>query len=341
MPSTLDTAIRNARRGIDQRESPIRRQLRDAYDLTIQRIEAELEIVARRLATFDVPDSWLDSRGRFTRYGEVAFRQQFLRRLLPDAEREFARFTDDGLRILRSGQAAAVSGGAAEAVELMEAAGIDVGFGGRVNTRAVENLVSAFDPASPLRDVLDSYGTNGTKVIERLLIQGLATGEGPRQVVKRIRSELTSGSTKARLDSLVRTEMMRAFRASTNEQYARMSNVIQGYRWSCAKGLRTCLACLAKDGEVTKEPQSTFHIACRCVSTPVPKGSTYRYQTGSEWLKEQPEDKQRSMFPSQVSFDAFQRGDLGLKDFIGHRRSTVWGSSIRERSGSEAIRSAR
>ncbi|MDQ3540680.1 MAG: phage head morphogenesis protein, partial [Chloroflexota bacterium] len=228
--SDLDAAIRNARRGIDDREAPIRGQLRDAYSGAVDALTVDIELVTARIrdaraAGETVTRDWLRREARY-------------RRLLRDAEREFARFTDDGLRVIRDGQVAAVSGGAAEAWELMEAAGIETGFGGRVNTGAVENLVSAFDPASPLRGVLDSYGENGAKVIEDVLTQGVIDGTGPRQIVKRITDELTDGSTKARLDALVRTEMMRAFRASSNEQYAQRAHLIRGYRRTAQHGPR-------------------------------------------------------------------------------------------------------
>ncbi len=329
MASDLETAIRNARRGIDDREAPIRGQLRDAYSRAVDALTVDIELITARIrnaraAGEVVNRDWLR-------------RQERYRRLLSDAEREFARFTDEGLRIVRDGQVAAVSGGAAEAWELMEAAGIETGFGGRVNTGAVENLVSAFDPASPLRGVLDSYGEHGAKVIADVLTQGVIDGTGPREISRRIRRQLTDGYTKARLDALVRTELMRSYRASSNEQYARMSHLIQGYRWTAAHGVRTCLACLARSGKVQKEPWDQFHPQCRCLNTVVPIGSTFTPKTGEAWLREQGEDTQRAMFPSGESYDAWKSGDLKLSNFVGTRRSKVWGSSIYERSGRQAL----
>ncbi len=332
MPSDLDTAIRNARRGIDERESPIRRQLRDAYGRAVDALTGDLELMVQRIgaaraAGEDVSPDWLR---RETRY----------RRLLADAEREFARFTDDGLRILQRGQIASISGGAAEAWELMETAGIDVGFGGRVNTIAVENFVSALDPASPLRGVLDSYADNGATVIEKALTKGIIKGTGPREIARQLRRELKKGSTTARLDALVVTTMMDSFRGSLNEQYGRMRHLIQGYRRSCTKSIRTCLACLARDGHIQKDPHTDWHVNDRCIDTPVAIGSTFMPETGEEWLSGQTEKTRRSMFPSQASYDAFQAGDVTLNDFVGIKRSKVWGPSIRELSGSEAMRRA-
>ena len=83
-----------------------------------------------------------------------------------------------------------------------------------------------------------------------------------------------------------------------------------------------------------------MHVSCRCVSTPVPIGSTYRYQTGEAWLREQGEGTQRAMFPSLESYDAWKADEVQLRHFVGHRRSQVWGSSIVELSGREAIRRA-
>lgn len=317
-------------------------RMRTAYELTIERIESELTIVTRQLAGFDAPGSWYDDKGRFTEYGMVAFRQQFLRHLLPQAQREFQRFSDTGLTLLRGGRVAAVSGGAAEAWELMEASGIDVSFQARLNTPAVTNLVGATSLDSPLRAVLDSYGGEAGKTIERLLIQSVGTGEGPRQTVRRIMDALDSGYTKARLDTLVRTESLRAYRAGLSGSYQQMSRVIRVLRWTAAKSSRTCLACLARHGrEYPLDYVMDSHPACRCILTPVSVRSTQSSESGEDWLRRQPVDTRRRMFPSGASFDAFEDGDVRLADFVGRRRSAVWGPSIYERSGAQVLGGAR
>lgn len=337
--SDLSRAIVRARRQIESSEAPIRRAMRDAYRLAVQRIESELLIVAREIATEPLPLSWFDERGRFTRQGMRLFRQDRLRRLLPLVEAEMVQFSDQGVRLLREGQLRAVLGGAADAIEFMDAAGVAArpAFGVRVNVPAVERLVSAFQPG-PVRDVLDRYGTRGAEVIERLMLQGAITGEGPRQVVKRIMGELDNGVTRARLDSLVRTTMMDSFRGSLFDQYGMAG--LRKWRWVSAHGSRSCLACLAMSGRSFSmdTPFLARHTNCRCI--PSPYVAEIPYETGPQWFARQSPEMQRAMMPSGDAYAAFQRGDVALKDFVGHRRSKVWGPSIVQLSGREALRRA-
>ncbi|MDQ3540253.1 MAG: phage head morphogenesis protein, partial [Chloroflexota bacterium] len=141
----------------------------------------------------------------------------------------------------------------------------------------------------------------------------------------------------ARLESLVRTEMMRGFRNGLNEQYASMSHLISGYRWSAAKSVRTCLACIARDGRVQKEPWDQMHVNCRCINSPVVKGVTIPYQTGEDWFAQQSSERQQRMMPSRAAWEAYRDGGVRLQDFVGQRRSRAWGRSIYQKSGSEAL----
>lgn len=327
--STLSAAIRRTRAQIEREEAPVRRALARAYREALDNLSADLDAVTRmiaeaRAAGIDVHPDWLRRQSRY-------------RRLMAQAEAEFTRFAGEGLRILDAGHARAVSGGAASAVELMGAAGIEVGFGASVNVPAVERLVSAMQPGSPLRTVLENYGTNAMTVIERELATGVIEGRGSREIVRSIRRGIGGGANRARLEALVRTEMSRAFNSSLDEQYSRMGHVIRGYRWSAAKSARTCLACLAMDGRIFKTYQHRQHVQCRCICTPVAYNSTVVYETGPEWFARQPAHVQRAMMPSGEAFAAYQRGEIGIPDFVAQKRDPVWGQSIRQRSGREAL----
>lgn len=295
----------------------------DLYSRTIRSLDTDIMLITQRidqaqLSGETVNPDWLRRESRY-------------QRLLVDAEREFARFADDGLRVIESGQIRAVRGGAAQAWELMDASGIDVSFGGRVNTIAVENALSATTSA-PLRRSLLQYGTDGSQKITDTLLDGISRGRGPRSIIRDIRRGLNSPYNKARLESLVRTEMMRASNFALEEQYKQMDHLISGYRWSAAKSIRTCLACLSMDGRIFKTYQHTQHVNCRCICTPVPRGSTYQYQTGQQWLREQPGSVQQKMFPTADAFLAFSNKKVTLRDFEGRSRSPVWGTSVRQRS---------
>ncbi|MDQ3653873.1 MAG: phage minor head protein [Chloroflexota bacterium] len=328
MPSEIERAIARTRRQIDTLEGPVRQEMTDVYARAVRNLTTDLDLVTLQIrnaqeADVDVNPDWLRRQDRYIR-------------LLSQAEREFARFADDGLRLIESGRVRAIRGGAAEAWEVLDAAGIETGFRANVNTRAVENALAAtYD--GPVKRSLDRYGADGAKTIQDALLDGIARGRGPRAIIRDIERGLLSPSNAARLESLVRTEMMRGFRAGLNEQYAQVGHLITGYRWSASKSVRTCLACLGRDGAVRKEPWDQFHVACRCVSTPVPRGSTFTPQSGAEWFAAQPESVQRRMLPSAAAFDAFKAGRVQLGDFVGTRRSRTWGTSVFQRSGRDVL----
>lgn len=328
--SDLDDAIAAARRDIAREESPVRRALQDAYQNAVDELQGNLDAITRQIADarasgVEVTPDWLRRQMRY-------------RTLMAQAEAEFARFSREGLRIVEGGRARAVSGGAAQAWELAAAAGAvraTTGMLANINTPAVERLVAALSDDSPLRGVLDGYGTRGRQVIEDALVQGVIDGTGPREIVRQIRRELGGRGTRARLEALIRSEMLRAFEGSLFDQYAAMG--LDKWRWSCAKSTRTCLACLAMDGRVfpMRDPFMPRHVCCRCIPTPYVE--SVAYETGEDWLRRQPEATRRAMLPSREAFAAYEAGEIGLGDFVGHRRSKVWGTSIRQRSGREAL----
>lgn len=334
MPSELDRAIARARRALAAEDAEARARMRRAYRLAIDRIETELRLVARQLADTPLPASWFDDRGRFTQTGELLYRRQRLQRLLPLAEAELRRFSNEAWTIIGDTRRAAISGGAATAAELAGTVGATIGLDARINTAATERLVAALGDG-PLREVIDGYGTRAAEVIERALIQAVTTGEGPRQAVRRIMAEIGLPAVGDRLDTLTRTEMMRAFRGSLFDQYAAMGAT--QWRWVAVKSSRTCLACLAYDGRIfpMSKPFMAAHPRCRCI--PSLASPAVAYESGADWLARQSPETQRRMFPSGASYDAYRDGRLTLDAFVGMRRSRVWGDSIRERSGREAL----
>lgn len=328
--SDLEDAIAAARRDISREESPVRRALRDAYRDAVNELQVNLDLVTRqirdaRAAGVEVNPDWLR---RQTRY----------RTLMAQAEGEFRRFSRDGFRIVEGGKLRAVSGGAQHAWEMAEAVGADVGFLANINKPAVERTAAAMQ-RGPLRDILDGYGDNAAQVIEDALMQGVIQGTSPREVSRQVNRELKSGGIMARMDTLIRSEMMRSFRGSLFDSFSEMG--IERWRWTAALSERTCLACLARSGSVylMTQPFMAAHPNCRCVPSPYVEGVDI--ESGVDWFARQDADTQRAMMPSNDAHNAYQQGDIKLVDFIGHRRSKVWGTAIRERSGREVLEGAR
>jgi SPP1 gp7 family putative phage head morphogenesis protein len=324
VPSKIERIVAKHRKQLEQREAPVRQSLAVAYDRAARSLQADLDritlqIKQARAAGEDVNPDWLN-------------RQSSYQRLLDQAKREFDRFSDDAQRILKDAQLQSVTGGAHEAWELMEQTGVTSGFDANINRGATERAVAALQDDSPLREVLDRYGERAATLIEEHLTNGIIKGTGPREIVRQLMRELNGGYTKARLNALVRNEMLRAYRGSLAESFKPFEHRARGYRRTAAHGIRTCLACLALDGQITQKVPARFHVACRCSFHLVPLDSTYEYEKGVDWLRRQPESVQRRMFPTADAYLAFRDNKVKLSDFAGVNQSKTWGSSVTERS---------
>ncbi len=313
--SDLDRIIREQRRRMATEDGDARRYLVGAYRRTIDSLEKEIEQFVRQVEAFP------DSQWR-------RFHLQRLNELLALAEARFAAFTQDGASSLEAANVRAANIGALDAALLMTASGVM--RGATINQPALERAIAAMREGSPLRDVLDGYGVRGRQIIEAKLTEAIAQGKGARKVIRELRRELGSGANRARLEALVRTETMRAYRGALHGQYATQGHLLAGLRWRASKSTRTCLACLAMDGKVfpvDKAPER-FHVNCRCVYSPVPKGSTYRYERGEDWLRRQNPSRTAPMFPTPAAHRAWRDGRVDLDAFVGVKRSRKWGDAV-------------
>src|SRR5690606_26894130 len=212
--------IREQRRRMAQEDGDARRYLIGAWRRTIDSLEKEIDQFVRQVEAF--PDS------TWRRYHLAR-----LNDLLTIAEARYAAFANDGASRLESANVRAATLGASDAALLMSAAGV-IGTA-VINQPALERAVAAMQRGSPLRDVLDGYGVRGRQAIEAKLTEAIAQGRGARKVIRELRRELGAGVNRARLEALVRTETMRAYRGALHGQYATQGHLLQGLRGRASK----------------------------------------------------------------------------------------------------------
>lgn len=191
---------------------------------------------------------------------------------------------------------------------------------------ALRELVGSI-AGGPLGELLDTFGPAARDAAERILLDGLTRGPGPRAVGDALQGALGIGRNRAQV--IARTEILRAGKQANLASYAANPGAVSGWTWHANKGPRTCSACLLMDGtefglDVTFFPG---HPQCRCVARPVLRRfpETGR-ETGREWLARQPEATQRSILGSGA-YDAWQAGEVELDDLVTVRRSERWGES--------------
>lgn len=199
------------------------------------------------------------------------------------------------------------------------------------NWSAVERWVSAIQPGSPVDRVLRAYGTNIENTFKIEITQGLIQGSGSSNITRTIMAATDHALPEHEAARIVRTETMRSYRGVYRDQVESIPNeMIGGYRWISALDLRTCPICLGSHGHVYENYPSHFHVMCRCDVVPVFSeryAPPREYQTGDQWLAQQPEEVQRSVLgPSR--YEVWRDG-TSMHNMIQVRQDPVWGETPR------------
>ena len=198
----------------------------------------------------------------------------------------------------------------------------------RLPVSATENLIGMAGDGSPLIDVLNDATRGAADRMGERLIAGLALGKNPIEVARQA-VRLGLGTSFTRMQTIARTEMLRAAREATLQSY-RASNVVTAYRRLSARDRRTCAACLFADGNIYPLGESfDQHPNCRCVATPILRGlPPIEWQTGQEWFRSQPEVTQLAIL-GRGRYDLWRRGEASLDDMVSRDWSDTWGGSLR------------
>jgi len=325
----IEDVVGRERQKLNEGDAVARRRMRLMYSRQADALLDDLVMVTRMIDTArangtEVNPDWLR-------------RQQRYIDLIAQADARFRQVSDDGLGILEQTQLEASERGTTAGQDLLKAAGIDVEFGQSINAPASERLTMALDPDSPLRELMDGYGTMSRDILVDELMSGMGRGASAGAIIANTRRRL-NGQVIPRLETLVRTEMMRAYRGALFDQYA---DHVSQWEWMAAQQMRTCKACLAMDGK--RFPMTVrfmpSHVNCRCIPTPVPEMLDEmlggRAETGAEWLARQPDADQRAYLGA--GYGPYKAGELELDDYIGFSSSPKWGESIRAKSTKQAI----
>lgn len=312
------------------------RRLVGAYAGVQERIQAEIaDLLARRAEA--------EKRGEDLRGWEL--RENRLRVLQAQVEREVRTFADRAEGVITAEQASAARAGADNAQALLQAAageGVGLDFA-RLPRPALERLVGYTADGAPLARLLAPLGLDAAERVGAGLVRGLAVGKGPAAIARDIRDAL--GGNLARALTIARTETLRAYREATRGTFQENSDIVTGWRWRSARSERTCPACWAMDGrEFPLDEPMPSHPNCRCYQVPVFKSlpglpaerDTGRAPTGAEAFEALKPAQQREVLGPH--YQAYADGEYSLADFARVKRSSVWGASVmqgRPRPGGE------
>ena len=199
---------------------------------------------------------------------------------------------------------------------------------------AFQNFIGIAGDGAPLGDLLRESVVGDIPRVKEAIGEGIALGKGPHETAQMVR--VAGGMSLSRALVITRTETNRAYREATRLQYANNSQVVKGYRRNCSQDERTCLACIALDGELYPLDEPLHQPPNgRCALVPevldykdlgLDMPDTPRPKNAREWLSEQPTDFQRQML-GDARFDAWKSGEIQLNHLATIRRNPVWGDA--------------
>lgn len=278
------------------------------------------------------------------------FQQQRLQTLQAQIERELLHYASYAEpKIAKLQREAVASAQRAAEVDTMAALGtpppgiamasVKAGWT-RLSREALTDLVGYSSDGTPLRQLLDSLGVEASQAVRDALITGMATGENPRSIARRVKEAF--GGDLVRALRVSRTEVMRSYRTAAVRSYRANSDVVKGWIWNAACDARTCAACWAKHGsthDFTEELQD--HPNGRCSRAPAVKtwaelgfegvDEKAPPQTGAERFAKLTPAEQDGIL-GRAGGAAYRAQAVTLEDFATTKLSSAWGEHVQRKS---------
>ena len=204
-------------------------------------------------------------------------------------------------------------------------------------TGALEQITAMTGPLGPLPKAFAGMGPELVQAVQQRLVDGVAKGENPRVVARRMRQDTEDGGL---LDTplykhtrVARTEPLRAYRESARMTYQANSDVVAGWQWRAFPGRRTCPYCLAMDGSLhPSSRRMATHPQCRCMELPVTELSTAPDVTGASYLYNLSAAEQDAVFRSHTMGELYRQGKVRLGDMVEQYDHPDWGRVGRQAS---------
>lgn len=291
-----------------------------------QALEGHMQALAQQIAE-------RQAKGTVTR--NMLYRMERYKVLMAQTQTQLRMYSDYAGDLITRQQRTYAEMGINDAYETLRmqtgAAGLQPTFG-RMPIGAVEDMIGRASDGSPLRAILAKSLTEDTiEAVTQAIVDNIALGKNPRDLARAmVRQGYDKGLNRALV--LARDQQLRAYRSASDAQAAESGLAVEKVRL-CAKDDRTCLACLAADGEVIPVDEPMYdHPQGRCtaifqiVGQPLPE-----FQRGPEWFAEQDEATQRAMMGDK-RFEAWKDGKFEFTAQVRHTHDATWGAGLAVKS---------
>lgn len=315
----LERAILEHRAAIRSIDRAALANVLNTYEEIMSRLNPQIEVLVQEIRGQDYAS--LSQLMRVTRMQEL---QRQFRAEMNALATATGQITNVGVE--RAVTQAIESAETTTAASIVASTAVVMSSYNRIHPMDVRDFVGATQ-SGPLAELLASFG----ETIERSLIQtladGIALGTNPRDIGNMIHKSTEIGRNRAL--TIARTEILRAHRSATLQQYQANADILKGWIWLSAKQTRTCAACLAMDGTFHELSETmASHPNCRCTMRPALKNAPMRkVQTGQQWLDAQPPEAQDAIL-GKAGGAAYRAGEVRLRDFVRVTDSADWGRSV-------------
>ncbi|MFZ1719975.1 MAG: phage minor head protein [Candidatus Moraniibacteriota bacterium] len=320
--SVLDDLLKQHRRRIIAREEAAFRELLSVYrelqrDLDRQYKEIQKLMADSAASGEEISRSWVA-------------RSRRLAELIDQVKSQIVRFGGQVTGVVSREQLAAISISGEQTADAVKAivGSRQLAVGSLLPTRAIENAVGMMGDGSPMIAYFEkTFAPAVAAALRSELARAVAMGTDFNTIARRL---MAAGDiTRWRALPMARTEVNRVRRATTLETYRENSDVFTGWEWVANKSPRTCPVCLALDGRIFElKDEFPQHVNCRCTLIPVIAGVTRpKRELGAEWFARQTDEVKEKIIGVEA-LEAYARGDIELKDFVGWRNSKEFGRSV-------------
>jgi hypothetical protein len=209
----------------------------------------------------------------------------------------------------------------------------------RVDPAAIQAIVER--TTQQITSLLWPLASDATESMKRALVRGVAVGDNPRTVARRmlrtLEGEFNGGLQRAMV--VARTEILDAHRAGAQAQQSANTDVLAGWLWHAELSARTCPSCWAKHGTLhpVAEPGPLDHQQGRCSRMPKTKSWA---DLGFGGVSEPPDlvpdaktvfdqlpRRDQLQIMGLARLEALQNGDIAWADLTKLRTTPGWRDS--------------